>query len=682
MWYEKAYKRHLCDMHIENWNDEFLRDFSPETYAKLIIDAGFQCAMVYLQSHVGYCYYPTKVGEMHRAFIGREDAMKTVIETLRKNNVAVVGYYSLIYNSVEHDKHPEWRLLKSNGKSERSDKAECDKDAGYAFSEAKASRYGKCCPNNPDYRSFTVEQIKEMSEYTEFDGMFYDMTFWPHMCYCEHCKDRWKKEVGGEMPVEPKKGSDEWRLLMKKHTEWIDEFAMYITNITKEIMPNVTVAHNVAFSGLNEAYTCNSVGVHNASDYSGGDVADTIYTQSFVCKFYKSITKNKPFEHMIYRCEPSLAKHTTLKSKDVMATAVMLTAAHHGATLAIDAIDPCGTLDSRVYDRFRETFDMEEVYEPYFTGEMQTDVGLYYSTDGKYNKYSDNFSNYTCVTELVRTMIEGNICAAVTGGYDKKDLSRFRMIFAPSLTQNDACDNERLAKYVEDGGILYLSGADNPELTEKLLGAKVTGITEETITYMSPCVGTDIFEYFNKKYPINFDAPAALIEGVDKASVWATLTLPYTKQNEFRYASIHSNPPGIYTDLPALVVKSYGKGKVVWSAQPIESAPFEVYRIILTNLTKKLLGEDSLLVLTDAPRIVEFTVFEDTNCKMFNVVHLNTDYYANMISSFNAAVKCEKAPTKVELLPNGEEIDFSYENGYVKFKVRDFKIFDMYRICF
>ena len=31
-WYEHSYRRHLADMHIEDWDPEFLRDFSPETY--------------------------------------------------------------------------------------------------------------------------------------------------------------------------------------------------------------------------------------------------------------------------------------------------------------------------------------------------------------------------------------------------------------------------------------------------------------------------------------------------------------------------------------------------------------------------------------------------------------------------------------------------------------------------
>ena len=34
MWYTKSYRRHLCDMHIDDWDETFLSEFSPEEYYK------------------------------------------------------------------------------------------------------------------------------------------------------------------------------------------------------------------------------------------------------------------------------------------------------------------------------------------------------------------------------------------------------------------------------------------------------------------------------------------------------------------------------------------------------------------------------------------------------------------------------------------------------------------------
>ena len=144
MWYKNCYRRHLCDMHIADWDDRFLSEFSPEEYVANLERAKIKSAMIYFQSHVGLCYYPTESGQMHRALIGKEDMVRRVVELCHEKGIAVTGYYSLLYNTVEHDRHPEWRLLRQNGISHRASKTDGN---GENF---RGSRYGLCCPNNPN----------------------------------------------------------------------------------------------------------------------------------------------------------------------------------------------------------------------------------------------------------------------------------------------------------------------------------------------------------------------------------------------------------------------------------------------------------------------------------------------------------------------------------------------------
>ncbi|MBR4887601.1 MAG: hypothetical protein IKU17_00485 [Clostridia bacterium] len=89
MWYSDLYRRHLCDMHIDDWDESFLSEFSPETYVESLKIAGINYAMLYLQSHVGLCYYPTKTGVLHRSFLGREDAMRKTEQFCHQNGIRV-----------------------------------------------------------------------------------------------------------------------------------------------------------------------------------------------------------------------------------------------------------------------------------------------------------------------------------------------------------------------------------------------------------------------------------------------------------------------------------------------------------------------------------------------------------------------------------------------------------------
>ena len=66
-WFAKAYRRNLVDMHIEDWSEEFLSAFEPADYAANLKKAHIQAPMLYLQSHVGHCYWPSKSRHTHAA---------------------------------------------------------------------------------------------------------------------------------------------------------------------------------------------------------------------------------------------------------------------------------------------------------------------------------------------------------------------------------------------------------------------------------------------------------------------------------------------------------------------------------------------------------------------------------------------------------------------------------------
>ena len=52
---------------------------------------------------------------------------------------------------------------------------------------------------------------------------------------------------------------------------------------------------------------------------------------------------------MTGRCVPNLLAHTVTKTEDKLEQQILHTFAHHGAFLAIDAIDPVGTMDERFF---------------------------------------------------------------------------------------------------------------------------------------------------------------------------------------------------------------------------------------------------------------------------------------------------------------------------------------------
>lgn len=675
-WFSHCYRRNLVDMHIEDWDEQFLSQFDPADYFANLQRAHIQSPMLYLQSHVGHCYWPTDTGHMHSAFRQEPDKMRRLAQLCKDAGMHPVGYYSLIYNTYEEDRHPDWRLRGADGLS----------------GHQHGSRYGLCCPNNPDYRAFVAAQIREMAEYfvdangeSLLSGMFYDMTFWPNVCHCDHCKARYKAATGfSTLPTE-NWNDPVWRNFQHLREQWMGEFARFATEETKRWLPHASVEHNYANAVAGDSSLCSSTElVNDWCDYTGGDLYGDLYNHSFTAKYYYAVTKNQPFEYMTCRCDRSLGVHTLSKSFEHLSVEILLTAAHHGASFVIDAIDPVGTLDSRVYDRIGSVFEAQMPYEPYFRGDMVQDVAVYYSTTGRYNSIGLPITSKTAAIGLTRTLIQQHIPMGIVANSTTDRLSKYKMVFAPHIAGITDQNRADLLSYVKNGGNLYLSGAEDPTLLSLLLGAKVQGYTAENAVYMAPTeAGREYFGTFNQKYPFPTEQRLPILTGTDAANkdveVLATMTLPYTKPGEKRFASIHSNPPGIPTNTPAMLRKKLGAGTVIWSAASLEHDDRRAHKDLLLSIVNDCLPTHTLE--TTAPRQVEIVSFRDGDEMLVSAVDLLCTEERLPIPPFTVSLHCDKQPTKVTRIGTDEDVAFTWDEGTVRFAVDGLVMFDMYRIC-
>jgi hypothetical protein len=362
-----------------------------------------------------------------------------------------------------------------------------------------------------------------------------------------------------------------------------------------------------------------------------------------------------------------------------MRSEVFRTVAHHGASFVIDAIDPVGTMDSRVYERVGQVYGEMEPYEQYYYGEPIEDVGVYYSMKGKVSLFGDRWSNYQGASTAVNTIIQKNITSAVTGGF--ADLGKHQAIVISATTADDEYDTKRIVDYVKHGGKVYFSGGEHKGLLEAFFGAKTVGYTEEQVVYVAPDKSSEaVFDYYTKDFPLRHEWSAPIVEGIATEKVCATLTLPYTKYHkETKFASIHSNPPGIKTSYPALAVTDFGEGRVVWSAAPIECYDFYDYRNILVNIIEKYLEIDKT-VISNAPDDVELVAFKAENEVLVDVVLHNEKYKARRVESFDVTVKCDFEPKAVYKLPQKTEVPVTVNTNSITFTCEDLAMFAMYQI--
>ncbi|MDR2376836.1 MAG: alpha-L-fucosidase [Treponema sp.] len=687
-------------MHIEEWDSEFLSKFDPDAYFNNLKEANINAPMIYLQSHVGLCYWPAKSGKMHEGFKGREDTMRRLVDKCHEAGMDVIAYYSLIYNNWAYKQQPEWQMRDVHNHGSRFD----------------GSRYGLCCPNSRGYRNFIAEQIAEFSAYFQFEGIFLDMTFWPMVCYCDNCRKRWEEEVGGEMPVVIDWNDPDWVKFQRKRIEWLGEFAQFATAEVKKHKPGCTVEHQYSTAlhfwrfGVTENITL-------ASDYAGGDLYGGIAEQSFACKLYYNLTRNQPFEYMTSRCYTTLAEHTTNKSMDLLKLSVMLTYLHHGACLLIDAIDPAGTIDHRVYKKIGRIFREAEAYEPYLSiGRHSYDVGLYFNMFAKMDtlangipvdKLSDNGNvqpHEEAVMEAANTLRVHHIAYSVINNWQLDLLNAVKVLVLADVPFLSEAEIDAIKRYIKNGGSAYISGRTAPLLIEEIFKIRYENFSEHRVTYVSPTEeGAPVFRgEYTKEYPLAMFEPQPLYSGKPGGRVMGTITLPYTIPNpksnfssmspetgdvrrdlnapQYKFASIHSNPPGIFTDRLAMIMTEYGKGKVFYSTLPIERAKREQHSDIFAGIIKMLMnGRKPVFSTDDAPEPVEFILFEDSEkkIKLLGLINIQESFHTIPVHNFTVSVYSETSPREVLVLPDKKPIPFVYENNLIKIHIADLYIYAM-----
>lgn len=621
-WYKNVYRRNLVDMHIEDWDDEFLSQFSAEEYYQNLVKANIESPMIYLQSHTGLCNFDTNVAQTHRAFKNKEEIQK-LIKLCKKGGMKVVGYYSLIFNTFAEIHHKDWAMVYSNGESWR--------DRGW--------RYGLCCPNNLEYREFVVEQIREIARsFPDLDGIFYDMPYWEVDCHCPSCRTRFENEYGEQIPKEIDFNNSVFRKYMYARQDWMVDFCKFVKEKTNEILKGVTVEFNYAAVVGCDWLAGSTEGINAQSEFTGGDLYGDLYNHSFACKYYYAVSKNQPFEYMTCRCNKTLREHTITKPKNMLLKEVMLTAAHHGASLIIDAIDPKGTLNPKVYKEIGEVFKNQIPYEEYMNkGKLFSKIGVYFNSDIQFLGKDNVFTNKESVLKSLKTLIENHLPCGVVANGIKNYLKPLSLIIAPSLQESRNSLKEEIIEYVKQGGKLYLSGHSDERLTKEFFGAKyfnkvndeekfkhVKKPYQEVQLYVAPTNKyKKVFGEFTEEYPlpITYNIPKVEIE---KGEVMGVVVLPYTHPDDnIRYVSIHSNPPFVKTQIPAVMKVKYGDGEVIWSLPSIEADERLNFKEVFKNIVG--LNDVDCPFNIETSKYVESVVFNDGDDYYISFVDLLDD---------------------------------------------------------
>jgi len=683
-WYRNAWRRAVLDMHIPDDDERFLSRYDGRHWAQLVARSGAASAVVYAMGHVGLALYPSTVIPPHHGLNGR-DLFAEGADGCHERGVAVSAYLSVIFDTWAYRHHPGWRMIGVDG-----------------LAVADQSRYGTCCPNSP-YRDYIAAFTRELCERYSFEGIRFDMTFWPHVCYCPHCRARFQKEVGGALPTRVDWEDPRWVAFQRKREEWLAEFAELLTRTARQAKPAVSVEHQASTYPLNWRFGV-SERLVPANDFLQGDFYGDAASGSIARKLFSNMSPRRPaaFETSI---AASLANYTALKPLELIRTKAHAALADATAFVFIDSVDPVGTLNPAVYERMAHVFQETHRYEPYLGGQRVEDVVVYLSMSSKCD-FADNgkrvddptlstrMPHVESVAAVASTLVSHHVPFGIITRRNLAELSRWRTIVLPNVLMMDDGEAAAFREFARAGGNLYASrftsliGTDGRRRSDFLLadvfGAHYDGETQERFTYLAPTRdGEALFLDWTAEHPMGVATRQIKVRADADAVALATLTLPFTDPDDpIHFASIHNNPPGVALQSPALVEHPFGKGRAIWAAGDIELAEGaeEVTFRLLSRLT------EPFTVYTNAPRVVELTTFwqEERRRFLVSMVNFPKELPAVPVGGIYVLVRIGarpvRHPRRALALPAEEPLAYEFADGFLRFTVSRLDTFAMIAI--
>jgi hypothetical protein len=174
-------------------------------------------------------------------------------------------------------------------------------------------------------------------------------------------------------------------------------------------------------------------------------------------------------------------------------------------------------------------------------------------------------------------------------------------------------------------------------------------------------------------------------EALVGAEVIATVTLPYVDPESIhvigsRFAQIISDPPAEEPGPdPGLLIHSYGRGKAVWAAAPIEASSNAVNGRLVVWLLKRVLSAPYHFEVETHPA-VEMTLFHQPENRrlLAGLLNMQRDLPPMLVgATVRVKVPEGRRATGVVRVPDRRAMAFEKAGPYVQFRLEPFPIIAM-----
>ena len=523
------------------------------------------------------------------------------------------------------------------------------------------------------------------------------MTFWPWLCYCDHCRQRYDEEVGGEIPLTVNWLDEKWVAFQRARERWLVDFAAIATGTVNKFQPEASVEHQSSTFPRSWMFGVTAP-LAAQNTFLQGDFYGDQLQGSFVRKLLERLSPNRPFGYET-SFSLELKDHTAMKSEAMLTAKAASAIADSAAFVFIDAIDPIGTVNPRAHERMGKVFAALMPYYEELGGDRVSDIALFYSFESKFDMAGNGShvrspntedSHTVSTMQAASHLIARQLPIGVVTKDSLTDLANLKVLVLSNVNMMDEQECETIRQWVRGGGKLLATGGTSlvdktGHQHEDFMLADVFGVSVKKADwsprnhYIAPtAAGQPLFAEFDPRYPAFCDGIGFVVEAHDDVQILATTTLPWPAPDPSRFSSVHSDPPWVPTPQPEIIRHNFGSGSAIYCSSLIENLPTlkETFIGLIRALEPKYRFE------AVAPSCVEVTLFHQPERQRYRLSLVNfQDSLPNIpVDGVQVMLRLPEQVQRIVHLPAGNEVRKSEQDGQLVFEVPRFETLSMFAI--
>ena len=617
----------------------------------------------------GHAYYETHVGIRHPKLTF--DLTMAIRDACRQGGIRLMLYYSVMVDDYAARSHPTWRL-----------------NDGQQDLEWDACRCGLLCINSPYIEHWVLPQLQEIAQAYMPDGIFLDHVWaWRKpVCLCRHCQKQFTEEVGGAIP----RGPDE--SLWPQYRHWLQRRVIAVLErccqVVHGVSPEIVLGANHVCS------TESPIPAPQVLDYLIEESGDPL-SSSFQARYLA--TGGKPFDVMGTRFAGSWGDWSLLPATALKHGFAPILA-NGGSCWLGDKLYPDGRLEDAAYVQIGEAFRFVEEREPLLQDAVLVPyIGILNSAFSQYQAESRGLAP---LRGAHKALIEsGYHCNLLNEETLLRTIDGYRTLILPDQCCLGEEVQQAIRHFVAEGGGLIASYATSardaagrlqPEFgLADLFGVSLAGDYPYSIALRGERTGGR-----NYAYAIMTDSSAStgiggmplVIHGRFLSVVpttgrpLATLVHHLNPEEARELFAFGDAPAGEDSGWPAVVINTYGKGKVAYVAGELFSAYWSSNAPLLKYLARnlvELVTQDKILEV-DAPPSVEVSLFRQHGKLLVHLVNYHAERtgagpaFAESVAparDIRVRLRLLEHPSKVTQMPECLPLQFGFENGILHVEV-------------